>query len=96
MEMIERLRPDVVLLDLSMPQMTGYDIAEELLQNSDLKPRCLIAVTGYGQQDDRAKTALAGFDYHLLKPIVWEELETILERHCLPHSLQESDYDNRQ
>lgn len=81
MALIEELRPEVVMLDLSMPDLTGYDIADELANNPDLKPQCLIAVTGHGQSSDREKTAAAGFDYHLLKPLGWNELETILERH---------------
>lgn len=83
MELVERLRPDALLLDLAMPDVSGYDIAEELQFNPDLRPRCLIAITGYGRESDRAKSAAAGFDYHLVKPVVWEELKAILKSYDL-------------
>jgi DNA-binding response OmpR family regulator len=76
---VEKIRPDVVLLDLAMPGMSGYDIAEELRDNSDLRPKMVIAVTGYGQERDRQKTKEAGFDDHILKPFEWRELESRLD-----------------
>lgn len=79
MALIEEHRPEAVLLDLSMPGLSGFDIAEELSHHPDLKPRCLIAVTGYGQESDRKKTTATGFDYHLLKPLEWKALRTILD-----------------
>jgi CheY-like chemotaxis protein len=78
MEMIERLRPHVVLLDLSMPGLDGFGIAEELQHNPDLRPILLIANTGYSDDAHRIKTAAAGFDHHLVKPVHWDELRTIL------------------
>jgi two-component system CheB/CheR fusion protein len=82
MDAIERLRPDVVLLDLGMPQMSGYDVAEELRDNPDLRPKCLVALTGYGHDSDREHTRRAGFDFHLLKPVAWNELKTLLDHCC--------------
>ena len=53
MEAVERLRPHVILLDLAMPGMTGFDIAQEIQENPDLRPARLVAVTGHGQDSDR-------------------------------------------
>lgn len=78
MEMIERLRPHVVLLDLSMPGLDGFGVAEELQHNPDLRPILLIANTGYGDEAHRLKKAAAGFDHHLVKPVHWDDLRTIL------------------
>ena len=76
--MIETLRPDVVLLDLAMPMMNGYDIAEELGRHPDIRPQLLIAMSGLGSAEDREKTRLAGFDHHLLKPTILADLVSIL------------------
>jgi len=69
----ERLRPDIVLLDIGLPVMDGYELAQrlrELLVDSGRVPSLrLLAVTGYGQETDRARSADAGFHEHLVKPI---------------------------
>jgi CheY-like chemotaxis protein len=79
MEAVERSRPQVILLDLAMPGMTGFDIADEIQRNPDLRPVRLIAVTGHGQESVRQQTKKYGFDHHLLKPVDFHELETILK-----------------
>ena len=77
--MIEQLRPDVILLDLAMPEMTGFDIADELQQNANLRPKLVIAVTGHGSEAMRRLTKQMGFDHHLLKPLQWEQLSAMLK-----------------
>jgi CheY-like chemotaxis protein len=79
MEAVERLRPQVILLDLAMPGMSGFDIADEIQRNPDLRPACLVAVTGHGQESVRQQTKKNGFDHHLLKPVDFHELESILK-----------------
>jgi len=79
LEAVERLRPQVILLDLAMPGMTGFDIADEIQRNPDLRPVRLVAVTGHGQESVRQQTKRYGFDHHLLKPVDFRELETILK-----------------
>jgi CheY-like chemotaxis protein len=59
----------VVLLDLGMPEMDGYETARHLRRLSWGKRARLIALTGWGQQQDRLRTAEAGFDVHLVKPV---------------------------
>lgn len=78
MEAVERLRPQVILLDLAMPGITGFDIAQTMQDNPDLRPACLIAVTGHGQDLDRVQTRVCGFDHHLLKPVNFDQLEAIV------------------
>jgi len=79
MEAVERLRPQIILLDLSMPGMTGFDIAQEIQENPDLRPQHLIAVTGHGMESDRQRTKTSGFDHHLLKPVDFQSLEAIVK-----------------
>lgn len=78
MHLIEEHRPEVVLLDLAMPGLNGFDVAEELQHNPDLKPRCLAAVTGYSGDDMRRRTAAAGFDVHFVKPVPSAQLLEII------------------
>jgi len=78
MASVDRLRPDVVLLDLGMPGVSGYEVAEVIKSEADLRHIRLIAITGHGMPLDRLQTKLRGFDQHLLKPIDFGELETIL------------------
>jgi two-component system CheB/CheR fusion protein len=61
-------RPDVLLLDLGLPGMTGYAVAEQLRQVPDLGQTILVAVTGHGQEGDRRRSEQAGFRHHLVKP----------------------------
>lgn len=75
----DEFRPDIVLLDLSLPKLDGYEVARELRQRPYGANLLLVAVTGWSGQDVRDKAAQAGFDYHLLKPFDWEHLEKILE-----------------
>lgn len=72
-----RFQPDVVLLDIGLPGMSGYEVARRLRDGND-RP-ILIAVTGYGQEEDRRLSSEAGFDFHLVKPIDFTELERLLD-----------------
>jgi signal transduction histidine kinase/ActR/RegA family two-component response regulator len=73
-------RPAVVLLDLGMPGMDGYQVARRLRQLPGLADITLIALTGWGQDADRRDSAAAGFNHHLTKPADLKELEALLER----------------
>ena len=74
LELLEQLRPDVLLLDLMMPIVSGYDVARQLKKRPELRPRCVIAVSGMSHTDDAERAKAAGFDYFLLKPIILAEL----------------------
>lgn len=79
---IETWRPDVLLLDLAMPHRTGFDLIEEFQRRPALRPACVVAVTGYGDQAMRERAAAAGFDYFLLKPVEWTALKEVLDDCC--------------
>ena len=72
-------KPDCVLLDLGLPRMDGYEVAKRLRQRPYGSDLILVALTGWAGRDVRSKAAEAGFDYHLVKPVNWEELERIVE-----------------
>jgi CheY-like chemotaxis protein/two-component sensor histidine kinase len=72
-------RPDVVLLDLGLPVMTGLDVARELRRRPELAGIRLVALTGWGQAEDRRRTREAGFDRHLTKPTEPHAVTRLLE-----------------
>jgi signal transduction histidine kinase len=71
-------KPDVVILDLGLPSMDGFEIARQIEEQSWGKDIALVALTGWGQQEDYRRTSDAGFDAHLVKPVAPEELLKIL------------------
>jgi CheY-like chemotaxis protein len=70
--------PDVVLIDLGLPGLDGYQVARALRASPIGKKATLIAVTGYGQQDDRRRSTEAGFDAHLVKPVSQSLLSSLI------------------
>ena len=79
-ELARACRPELVLLDIGMPDLNGYDVARALRAEPGLSGTWLIALTGYGSDDDRSASRAAGFDDHLVKPIDFDRLERILAR----------------
>jgi CheY-like chemotaxis protein len=71
-------RPDLVLLDIGMPDLNGYEVARQLRADSSYAVTTLVALTGYGSDEDRRRSLAAGFDGHLVKPIDFTDLERIL------------------
>jgi CheY-like chemotaxis protein len=78
LEVAERFRPEVVLLDLGLPVMNGYEVAHKLKQLPCLSGVQLVAVTGYDQDEDRRRSHDAGFDHHLVKPVDIAAVEGLL------------------
>jgi len=76
MEAARAFRPDVVLLDIGLPGMSGYDVAENL-RGQGMTDILLIAVSGYTQDKDREQSRRAGFDHHLCKPVDLDTLRAI-------------------
>jgi PAS domain S-box-containing protein len=72
-------RPDVVLLDLGMPNMNGYDACRRIREQPWGRTMRIFALTGWGQDEDRRRTAEAGFDDHLVKPVEVSALQTLIE-----------------
>jgi CheY-like chemotaxis protein/two-component sensor histidine kinase len=71
-------RPDVVLLDIGMPSMDGYEVARRIRGNLDSDKVTLIALTGWRQEEDRRRSKEAGIDHHLVKPVNMQVLQRIL------------------
>ena len=74
-ELAEASRPDLVLLDIGMPKLNGYEAARRIRSEPWGTSMVLIALTGWGQEEDRRRAAEAGFDDHLVKPVDFRELE---------------------
>lgn len=70
--------PDVMFVDVGMPGMTGYDLARRIRGDADLPKIHLVALTGYGRDEDRARAAEAGFDVHITKPLSETRLREVL------------------
>lgn len=80
LEAVRKSMPDVVICDIGLPgKMNGYDVAQAIRRDKDLAETVVIAVSGYGQESDRRKSAAAGFNAHLVKPIGYEELANMLK-----------------
>jgi signal transduction histidine kinase len=73
-------RPDVVLLDLGLPVMDGFELARRFRQQPETKDVLLVALTGYARDDDRRRSKDAGFDLHLVKPVRLDELQAAITR----------------
>ena len=78
LERAAAFRPDVVLLDIGLPGMDGYEVAQKMRELPGLRDIRLVAVTGYGRSDDRLRARDAGFDDHLTKPVEFAVLERTL------------------
>ena len=78
LEAVSQFKPTLVLLDLGMPGMNGLEVARRMRQDPDAHGVRLVALTGWGQREDRRRTTEAGFDYHLVKPADLGALQSIL------------------
>lgn len=75
---VETFKPDVGLLDVGLPEMHGYELAKRLRAGPQMQGLRLVALTGYGQAEDRQRALAAGFDHHLVKPVDLDALERTL------------------
>jgi PAS domain S-box-containing protein len=82
--------PDVVLLDIGLPGLSGYEVARWIGQQASLSGAVLVAITGYGQESDRQLALEAGFDYHLVKPVDFGKIEEILVNAAIESTLPPS------
>lgn len=76
----ESFRPEVVLLDIGLPKLNGYDVCRHLRRQSWGQNVFLIAVTGWGQDEDRQASRSAGFDHHIIKPVHYPDLLELLSQ----------------
>lgn len=78
LRMLSNYRPRLILLDLGLPGMSGYEVAHRVRESTELRDVTLAALTGWGQAEDRRRTREAGFEYHLVKPAEPDELDQIV------------------
>jgi CheY-like chemotaxis protein/anti-sigma regulatory factor (Ser/Thr protein kinase) len=78
LELVEKFRPDVLLVDIGLPGMDGFEVARRLRASEVTRMSLIVAVTGYGQDRDRSRAIEAGFDHHLVKPVNVPTLLTLL------------------
>lgn len=76
---LDEFQPDIVLLDLGMPGMSGFELARHIRTRADGGRYTLIAVTGWAQEEDRQRSREAGIDHHLVKPIDMAALDRLLK-----------------
>ena len=79
-ELARTFRPEFILLDIGLPGMDGYEVATILRKDRSCKNAVIIAVSGYGQDEDRRRAREAGFDHHLVKPVDFDALTKLLAR----------------
>ena len=78
LRLVGQQRPEVALLDIGLPGMDGYELARRLRQQPGLEQTFLVALTGWGQEEDRRRSKEAGFDHHLVKPVDLSALQELL------------------
>jgi len=79
LDVARKLKPDVIMLDIGLPGMSGYDVCRQLKTEPEFRNTIFIAQTGWGQEKDRQEAREAGFDHHLIKPVNLDELSLLLE-----------------
>ena len=78
LRLARKVEPDIAILDIGLPGLNGYKVAERIRANPRLANIKLVALTGWGQEEDRRRSADAGFDHHLVKPVSPDALAGIL------------------
>jgi CheY-like chemotaxis protein len=83
---LSSFRPEMVLLDLGLPGMSGFEVAQEIRASAPGTGPLLVALTGWGQPDARQRTREAGFDHHLVKPVDLTALQSMLAIAATPRA----------
>jgi CheY-like chemotaxis protein len=79
LEVLREFTPDIALLDIGLPGMSGYELARHLLSQPQLARVMLVALTGWGQDEDRRQSHEAGFHHHFTKPVDLRKLRSLFE-----------------
>jgi DNA-binding response OmpR family regulator len=79
LEAEDEFKPEVVLLDIGMPKVSGYDVARRIRESRGTGV-LIVAITGWGQEDDRLRAREAGFNHHFTKPVDFEMLLALIDR----------------
>lgn len=77
---LDTYQPELLFSDIAMPEMTGYELVNQLRKRDDLKNTYFVAMTGFGQQSDRDRAIDSGFDEHMVKPVDIERLLELFSR----------------
>ena len=80
LDSLDTFRPDLILLDLGLPHMDGYEVVRQLRAHPLARSVTIVALTGYGGTTDRARVREAGFDHHLVKPAQFKAVAALLEQ----------------
>lgn len=75
----QRAAPSILFLDIGLPDMDGYELARRLRQAEETASSVLVAVTGYGQPEDKERAMKAGFDHHLVKPVKMSAVQSLID-----------------
>jgi CheY-like chemotaxis protein len=75
----QQWRPEAVFLDIGLPGMDGYEVAQRLRELPQARDAILVAITGYGQDDDLVRSRRAGIDHHLVKPVAPDALRRLID-----------------
>jgi CheY-like chemotaxis protein len=78
-EMAESFRPSLILLDIGMPKLNGYDVCRRIREQTWGADVVIVALTGYGQEDDKRQAKEAGFNRHLVKPVGLDAIRKLLD-----------------
>jgi CheY-like chemotaxis protein len=78
LDAIPEYQPNVILMDIGMPGMSGHDVAKRIREQPQFDDITLVALTGWGQEEDRRESKASGFDYHLTKPVNFKVLKDLL------------------
>jgi two-component system, chemotaxis family, CheB/CheR fusion protein len=84
LEAAERFQPDIILLDINMPGLDGYETAQRIRRQPWGKEIVLVALTGYGREEDRSRIRDVGFNAHLVKPLVYKQVAALLASYSSP------------
>jgi CheY-like chemotaxis protein len=82
LNVLDTFDPEVVLLDIGMPGLDGYEVSRQIRAADGHSEVLLIALTGWGGDEDRAQSKMAGFDHHLVKPLDIDKLRSLLAEHA--------------
>lgn len=77
---VDTFAPEVVILDIGLPGMDGFEVARQMRARPATKGALMIALTGYGGENDRQKSRDAGFDHHLVKPVSFTAIEDVIAK----------------
>lgn len=83
LQLVDEFAPELAVLDIGLPEVDGYELAQQLRRRAGTERVHLIALTGYGQASDKARAVQAGFDAHLVKPVTLETLQQLIAQLCV-------------